>query len=150
MIKEATLFDLPKVFEISKELYSKAINHKKVYTWDDASALQSLKILITSANSTILIDEQKGILNGFIIANLSKPPAGQNLIASDIAFYVRHESQGGATALRLIKRYEAWARSKGATHIELGVSSGVYTERTLSMYSFLGYAPSSVTYIKEL
>ncbi|TSJ87988.1 GNAT family N-acetyltransferase [Gilliamella apicola] len=150
MIKEATLFDLPSVFEISKELYSKAVNHQNIYKWDDASAIHSLKILITSDNSTILIDEQNKKLNGFIIANISTPPAGKNLIASDIAFFVRPEAQGGTTALRLIKRYETWAKSKGATHIELGVSSGVNTERTLSMYSFLGYSPSSVTYIKEL
>lgn len=147
MIKEATLFDLPKVFEVSKELYATAINHQQVYALDDERALLSLKMLITSARSTILIDEKNENITGLLIASLSTPPAGNNLIANDIAFFVK---SGGTTALRLIKKYEAWAKSKGATHIELGVSSGVNTDRTLSMYSCLGYAPSSVTYIKEI
>ena len=150
MIKEATLFDLPKVFKISKELYSKAVNHQKIYAWNDAQTLLSLETLIKDDNSTILIDEQKGVLKGFLIAGISMPIAGTNRIANDMAFFVTPEAQGGTTALRLIRRYESWAKSKGATHIELGVSSGVDTERTLSMYSFLGYEPSSVTYIKEL
>ena len=84
------------------------------------------------------------------MAQLTTPYAGKNIIANDIAFFVDPEFQGANTAWRLIRAYEKWAKQAGATHIELGVSSGINTERTLSMYSFLGYAPSSETYIKEL
>lgn len=150
MIKKATLQDLDKVFKISKRLYLHSTNHIRVYKWDDDTALCTLREFITGKHSTILIDENDGDLRGFIMAQLTTPYAGTNVIANDIAFFVIPEFQGGTTALRLIKAYEKWARRAGATHIELGVSSGVDTERTLSMYSYLGYAPSSVTYIKEL
>ena len=100
MIKEATLFDLPKVFEVSKELYATAINHQQVYTWDDESALLSLKMLITSARSTILIDEKNENITGLLIASLSTPPAGNNLIANDILALVMPHHQ-----LRTLRRF---------------------------------------------
>ena len=150
MIREATLQDLGNVFNISKRLYLHSANHIRIYEWDDDTALDTLREFITSKHSTILIDEKDGDLRGFIMAQLTTPYAGISIIANDIAFFVSPEFQGGNTALRLIRAYEKWAKQAGATHIELGVSSGVDTERALSMYSYLGYAPSSVTYIKEL
>ncbi|WP_294609752.1 GNAT family N-acetyltransferase [uncultured Gilliamella sp.] len=150
MIKEATLLDLPKVFEISKEVYSAAVNHRNIYAWDDSKALLMLKHYIASDNAAIIIDENSQKLKGFIIVELVTPAAGLELIASEVAFFVRPEFQGSITAFRLIKGYESWAKQKGANHIELGVSSGLNQERTLYMYSALGYRPSSVTYIKEV
>lgn len=150
MIKEATLQDLDRVLTISKKLYLHSANHTRIYAWDDDTALGTLREFITGGYSTILIDENDGDLRGFIMAQLTTPYAGKNIIANDIAFFVDPEFQGANTALRLIRAYEKWAKQAGATHIELGVSSGINTERTLSMYSFLGYAPSSETYIKEL
>lgn len=150
MIREATILDLPKIFEISKEVYNVSVNHRRVYAWNDEKALSSLKLFITSDESTLIIEECNGILKGFIIAELSMPAAGIDIIASDVVVFVKPEYQGGITIAKLIKGYETWAKSKGATHIELGVSSGLNHERTLSIYSRLGYRPSSVTYIKEI
>lgn len=150
MIREATIFDLPKVFELSKEVYNVSVNHRSVYTWNDEKALSALKLFITSDEATIIIEEFNGILKGFIIAELYMPAAGIEIIASDVVVFVKPEYQGGITIAKLIKGYENWAKSKGATHIELGVSSGLNHERTLSLYVSLGYRPSSVTYIKGI
>lgn len=150
MIREATLLDLPKIFDISQEAYELAINHHRLYTWDAETAMTSMKLFILNNESSILIDEENGVVKGFMAVRISTPIAGVDVIASDVALFVKPEFQGGLTVVKLIKRYESWAKEKGAKCIELGVSSGLNHERTLSIYSNLGYRPSSVTYIKEI
>lgn len=150
MIKKATLLNLPEIFSLSKELYLDSINHRSLYIWDDEKALLALQQFITDENSIILIDYNAEGLKGYIIAELNSPIAGHSVIASVVALYVKPKYRGGTTFLRLIKFFESWAREKNATFFELGVSSGVNHDKTLSYYSALGYRPSSVSYIKEI
>lgn len=150
MIREATFLDIPAVFELCKKAYEESNYHQRLYAWDEEKAISSLKIFILCNGATILIDENDGVITGFLIAELTAPVGGVDVIATDVAFYVLPEYRGSLTAFRLIKKYECWAKTNGAKHIELGVSSGVDHEKTLSLYAFLGYRPSSVTYIKEV
>lgn len=150
MIREATFLDIPAVFELCKKAYAESSNHQRLYAWDEEKAISSLKIFILCNGATVLIDEKGGVIRGFLIAELTAPLGGVDIIATDVAFYVLPEHRGSLTAFRLIKKYESWAKKNGAKHIELGVSSGVVHEKTLSLYAFLGYRPLSVTYTKEV
>lgn len=148
MIREANYLDIPDLFQIGKELYNAAINH--TYNWSEERAIEACKYFINSPDSIIIVDIQQEQIAGFFIGELYKPVASNDIVANDVMIFVRPEFQGGMIALKLIKKYEAWARENGAKYINLGVSSGLKQKRTLTMYASLGYRPYSITYIKEV
>lgn len=150
MIREANFLDIPDVVKIGRELYESAINHNSMYEFDDEKALTVCKHFIDSDDSIVLIDKNGGEITGFFIGQLTTPLVGTETIAVDVMLFVRPEYQGGYTIFKLIKKYEQWAKSKGAKFIQLGVSSGLKQQRTLSMYSYLGYRPHSAIYFKEV
>lgn len=148
MIREANFLDIPDLVKIGKELYDAAINHK--YSWNDERAIEACKYFMSSSDSMIIVGIQHEQIAGFFIGELYRPIASNDIVANDVMIFVRPEFQGGKIALKLIKKYEAWAKEKGAKFINLGVSSGLKQNRTLSMYELLGYRPHSVSYIKEV
>ncbi|MDF7671159.1 GNAT family N-acetyltransferase [Orbaceae bacterium ESL0721] len=150
MIKQATLFDVPDIVRIGHDLYNESANHNQLYKWDDESALSTCKFFVTNESSLVLIDKGEQGLKGFFIGQILTPLASKDKMALDVMFFIRPAYRGGTTAYRLIKRYEEWARSHDVKYIQLGSSSGLSQQRTLNMYSRLGYVPQAVTYVKEV
>jgi GNAT superfamily N-acetyltransferase len=61
------------------------------------------------------------------------------LIASDIIVYVRPERRGSSAAVKILKNYILWADQQKATHITLGISTGIHPEKTQAFYERLGF-----------
>tara|TARA_R110001592_G_scaffold131052_1_gene344642 strand:- start:17130 stop:17585 length:456 start_codon:yes stop_codon:yes gene_type:complete len=61
------------------------------------------------------------------------------LIASDIIVYVRPERRGSLAAVKLLKNYILWADQQNASHITLGISTGIHPEKTKRFYERLGF-----------
>lgn len=59
-------------------------------------------------------------------------------LAMSTFFYVRPEKRG-FVSLRLIRKFEEWARGHGAREIEFDMSSGVNVERSATLMERLGY-----------
>lgn len=150
MIREANIFDIPKVIELGKELHKKAVTHHAIYDFNSDQAILACKDFILSEDKLLAVKIIDNDLVGFFWAALTTPLAGNNIIATDYMLFVIKKYQGKNIAARFIKYYEKWAKNKGANIIELSVSSGVKQEKVLSMYSYFGYKPQSVTYYKEI
>ena len=73
-----------------------------------------------------------------------------DLSVSDIVFYVRKKYRGSSAALRLLKSAENWSREVGATEINIGLSSGIDTERTTCFFNKLSYVYKAVQMTKEI
>lgn len=148
MIREATRFDIPEIIDIGRELYNAAPTHNFLYNWNDKRALVAAESYIKDPDKLLLIDIEKGFIKGFFVAHLGQPLATTEIIAVDVMMYIRPEYQGSFTVIKFIKYYEKWAKDNGAKHIQLSVSSGLKQDRTLSIYSYMGYKPECVTYVK--
>ena len=87
-------------------------------------------------------------LIGVFIGYANSHPFGNDVIASDFILYLLPEHRGGTIAVRLIKKFEAWAKELGVKEIVLGVSTEVNVERTSKLYERLGYAAKGHTFMK--
>lgn len=61
------------------------------------------------------------------------------LEALELFYYVREDHRGSPWFIKTLKRFETWAKEKGATSIRLLPSSGVKSNSSVGMYERLGY-----------
>ena len=73
-----------------------------------------------------------------------------DLSVNDIVFYVRKKYRGSSAALRLLKAAENWGVNRGATEINIGLSSGIVTEKTMCFFNKLLYVHTAAQMTKEI
>ena len=88
-------------------------------SWDSERAVERLEEAIAAAESTVFVTEENGELTGLCSAYLELHSVryGQRCWVEDLAVHPEHRSQGIGGAL--LDAAEAWARERGATHLEL-------------------------------
>ena len=88
-------------------------------SWDPERAAERLEEAIAAAESTVFVAEEDGELTGLCSAYLELLSVryGQRCWVEDLTVHPEHRSQGIGGAL--LDAAEAWARERGATHLEL-------------------------------
>lgn len=148
MIRKANASDVVNIMGLCKALYEEAITHNRLYELDDTCLLDMCNEFVSAKDKVIFVDVKNGEMTGVMFGQLTTPWVSNDLIAVDVILYVKPSYRGRAVSLNLIKNYEAWAKANGAKAIQLSVSSGVDQEKTLTIYSKLGYTPQAVCYGK--
>ena len=97
----------------------------------------------------IFIAEKDDKPVGMVLGMVTEHFFGHDLMATDLAFYVHPDHRGGTLAVRMLKKFEAWAFSLGAKVISVGVSTEVGSERTGQLYERLGYRITGCLAVKE-
>ncbi len=120
----------------------------KPRVWDPERARQRLSDAIASSRSTILVAEDGGAVIAFCTAylDLDSVRFGQRCWVEDLA--VDPERRSGGIGTRLLDAVKDWARTKGATHLEL--DSGLARERAHRFYEREGGTRQSYTFGWEL
>jgi GNAT superfamily N-acetyltransferase len=87
--------------------------------WDEKRATVALRDAIESHNSVVLVAESDGRLVGFLTAylDLHSVRFGYRVWVEDFAVHPDRRSEGIGKAL--LDAAKAWARERGATHLEL-------------------------------
>jgi len=62
-----------------------------------------------------------------------------DLVAQDLGWYVDPEHRGGTAAVRMVRDFEAWAKSKGARCVLLAQTTAINVDRTRQWCEALGY-----------
>lgn len=69
---------------------------------------------------------------------------------TDFGFYVRPEHRGGLYAVRMLRAFEEWVRTRGGGPISLGESTGVNPDIVGALLSKMGYNKQGSIYGKEV
>ncbi len=69
-------------------------------------------------------------------------------ICQEFFWFVKPESRGGG--VRLYRKFEEWARTKGANEIRMGYLVDSMPEKVSTFYERLGFHPVEVNYTKVL
>jgi GNAT superfamily N-acetyltransferase len=87
--------------------------------WDPERAREAIAEAIASDESAVLVAEHRGELLGFCTAylELNSVRYGRRCWVEDLAVNPNHRSQGAGKDL--LDAAKAWARERGATHLEL-------------------------------
>jgi GNAT superfamily N-acetyltransferase len=87
--------------------------------WDPVRAVDRLSGLITAPDASVLIAEDGGEIAGIctVYLDIESVRFGQRAWVEDLAVHPDHRSAGHGKAL--LDAAKEWARSHGATHLEL-------------------------------
>lgn len=90
--------------------------------------------------------DASGELHGLMIGSVEEYFFCSERIASSIFLLVRPEHRGGLAAIKMVMAFRAWAQSRAAAEVYIGVASGVNMQRTGRFLSKLGLQLSGGNY----
>lgn len=119
-------------------------------TFDPATVRESLTNYIDDEHRTLLsaVDGQSTI--GFIAGHMEKSLIGPDLIAGEVAFYVRPEKRGGRTATLLIREFCRWAVRNGARRIVFGNAAGMNDRAYTRLFKRYGFKQMGSIMVMEV
>jgi len=138
--------DVPTLIELGRVMHQESPRFRGM-DYDEEKLMQLGANLVNQGG--IFLAEKDGKPLGMILGMVTEHFFGHDLMACDLAVYVHPDHRGGTLAVRLIKKYEAWAFSMGAKVITMGVSTEVEADRTGQLYKRLGYRMTGVLAVKE-
>lgn len=87
-----------------------------------------------------------GQMHGLMIGSVDEYFFSRERIASSIFLLVHPDHRGGLAAIKMVMAFRAWARSRVAAEMYIGVASGVSMQRTGRFLSKLGLELSGGNY----
>lgn len=136
MIRRALHADVARLVELGAVMHAESPRFRG-FAYQPAKVATMVEWLMGSDAGLVLVAEHDGTIVGGIMAMCMPHYACDLVQASDLAFFVHPEYRGGATALRLVRGYLAWAKAAGAEP-SIGLNTGVAPERTASLLQALG------------
>ena len=92
-----------------------------------------------SAEHLVLVVEVDDKIEGLIIGVTHQLWYSRKKQATDLFFYTSQRIRGDGWGTKLMRRFIGWAKDNpGVKEIMLGVSSGIETDRTKTMYERMG------------
>ena len=90
-------------------------------------------------------DKPCGMIGGYV----SKYYFSDQIVASDIAWFVLPEFRGTMIGVRLLDAFENWAKAKGVEELRIGISTGVNMEAFDRLMKKRGYSMVGTNYRLE-
>lgn len=147
-VREAGVRDLPLLARHGREFYEEGrlpgrfVEAVFVQSWERVLGAELGVIFIACAED----GELAGALGALIFPDINDGA----LVATEAFWYVRRVHRGGMLAARLLARYEAWARERGAARLGLVHLTGLMPEKLGAFYERRGYVESEKHFYKQL
>lgn len=107
---------------------------------------QSLSLTPSPILFLLLVDDSIPV--GLLVGYATKTPFSDDLVASELAWYIDPKHRGSRKAIELVYAYEEWARRIGCKHISMSLLTS--STDTSKLYDRLGYTKTEISYMKEL
>lgn len=72
------------------------------------------------------------------------------LYAYNSVWFVLKSRRGGTMSMKLLDKFESWAKDHGAKHLQIGIASGVHPERTGKALLRAGFEETGRNYLRAL
>lgn len=120
----------------------------ELQTWDKDKTEKLLSDLMGSPDAVIFVSEVGTEIVGFIAGMIQPTLFSHTKIAFDLAWFVDKDHRGGGGAIRLVKKFEDWAKEKGADWVTMADIQGLFDLEPL--YTKLGYSLTEKAYSKRV
>jgi len=148
-IREAVDTDLVDILVMAKGFTKEANKSGYKITWSQDKVSQLVLSAIDREDLCMFVSkDDTDETTGFIIGAATEILFSNDVIGSEIFWWVDENVRGKRVALKLFKTYEDWAVSKGATALTASDLQGI--ANLAPIYKALGYTPSEVTYRKDI
>lgn len=148
-IREATIDDLPTIINMAEEMHIES--RYRNLTFAPAHLGHLAASLIASPEGLALVAEKDGrIIGGMLAQILREPWFCLEPVAIEFGVYVLPPHRGTLAGAQMVRRYKKWALGRGARIVDLGISTGITTERTGEFYEHEGFARCGDLYSLEV
>ena len=149
--RKAEIADLPEILVMVHSFYIESEQEKIIGAFDAESMAALIYRMTAGEDGVILLciqdGEYLGMLAGQIAPNYIKPSV---ITAIELVWWVHPDKRGTSLSIKLIKKFEAWAKEKGATHISVCSLQSSEPEKVDKLYTKLNYAHQESVYIKVI
>jgi len=145
-VREATQEDLFELLLLGYEFTKEGPDHLKPFEKDVVETV--FANAIDDENYLVLVLDVNGSIEGMLLGVLTSPWMLSKPFAVELAWFVRKASRDGRSAIKMVKAYEAWAKSKGIKKVCM--SDLTELQGLGKLYKRLGYSLSETSYIKEV
>lgn len=135
MIRAATLTDMDALLALGRQMHAEGDFRR--HALDEAKVRKTFQRLMAS-HFLAVNDGPEGI-DGGLAGAISEFWFSRELVASDLAFFVRPNRRGSIAAVRLVQSFVAWAKDRGAAEVSISQSSGVRIEETSRLLTGMGF-----------
>ena len=142
VIRQATAEDVPAIVTMAEHFLAATVYHSRTATTSES--LEKSARLIVENGVVLLAISDEGRSQG-MLAGLTYDHYLTNVrMASESVWWVEPDARGGQIARDLLRAFEAWAATRGATEIEIGS----WHPRLDRFYERLGYEAAERVYRK--
>jgi GNAT superfamily N-acetyltransferase len=113
-------------------------------------ALNGLFLLNQGSHILMVVETLEGKLAGGLMGCVERYYYSDELQAQLIQWFLRPAYRGTSIAPRLVKAFVEWAKSRGASEVFMGISSGVHVNQTDRMMRKLGFTHLGGNYAVNL
>ena len=143
MIRDAAHADIHAIVALGELMHAES-PHYRALSWDAGKVAEMVARLIDSPHGLALVLERGDQIIGGVLALAVEHWSSRDLVACDLAMFVRPECRGGIAAARLLESYRLWAESLHCRLIQFGVMTGVHVEQTEALAMRLGWRRQGV------
>lgn len=147
MIRAATCADIPRLIELGAIMHATTSYASKPYCHEKTAAFMAH--LITGAG-VIFAAEVNGEVVGAMAGGITDNWFNDEVIAYEFFVFIDPVRRSGILALKLILAFIEWARIKGATQVQMGVTTEVGTDGIARLYESVGLRNSGPILKMEL
>ncbi len=145
MIRPATESDIDTLVHLAEVMHYES--DYKVLPFNGEKVAKMMRALL-DGYGVVFVAEKAGSVVGAIAGGVDDFWFADASHAYELGLFVLPDHRGGSAAIRLLAAFEHWAKGRGATWIDLGITTGVHAEKTAGLYKKLGYAESGKLFRK--
>lgn len=138
MIRRATSADIPRLVDLGRVMHAEAPNFCGMRF--DAARLAATvgSVIGNEAHGFARVAERNDLVIGGLVAVATPHFFSPDLVACDLALFVAPEHRGGIAVARLVAAYRDWGRALGVAKVQIGLMTGIETERVEALLNRLG------------
>jgi RimJ/RimL family protein N-acetyltransferase len=149
-LKLATPEDLDTFLRFSHAFYlASPFSPSLSYNPSKVQELFELAVHTQHSKALVLIYHEQDQARGMLVSVASSTPFSDDIVASELAWWVDEEYRGTRGSIELIYAYEEWARRVGAKHITMALLPSLTNPKVENYYEKMGYKKTETSYIKE-
>ena len=144
-LRLATINDLPDLVLLGRQMHEESTFASMDF--DMEIVKETLADLMNKNQFVVVAEDINGTVIGGMAGSVTQSWFGKDLIANDLALFIRQDHRGGLIAYKLIQHFVRWARLAGANQIRPGVTTG--NKNAEALYERLGFKRCGSTYFME-
>jgi hypothetical protein len=145
-VRQARLHDERAVLDLARRAHAESIWAEEAF--DELRASSTFHSIVRHSNSTVLLLCVEDTVVGILVASLQLSYFSLDYDAVETLFYIDREHRTSTAVRMMVKAYEQWAQTMGATAVHLSMSQLKDAERITALYGKLGYGISAFVHRK--